>query len=318
VDRFQNPRTDPVAYAVFSTPASAGTITQAGRLTTTAIGRIGVVVTAGTLANDTAFVSALPRGTVAAPDFSISRLTVIDLDGSNRQLVGPFPIHSNLEPAWSPDGSELLVAPTSNFREFQRIRLNGPTLPQTLGADAADPYWPAFSPDGQFVFFTNGGDGVIWRARPDGTSAESANIPATFTQYRPSISRDGRYLALHTLVYSTVEVVVQVWDLQARAQVSGDIPGRFPEWSPTSDSVAYLENGTGRLRLMHRSGTGSRLITAPGGPLLTDGQISWSPDGRWIVARSDAGLEVIEASTGLRLPLRLGVNLAHPAWKPGS
>jgi Tol biopolymer transport system component len=318
VDRFQNPRSDPpVMYSLLSQPVGAGSVSQTGLVATSSPGRLVVIAAAGPGARDTAYVSVIPRGTIAAPDYLISRLIVIDLDGSNRHVVGPFPIHSSLEPAWSPDGVELLVAPTSVSREFQRVRLNGPTLVQTVGAGALDPYWPSYSPDGQFVYFTSGGDGVIWRARPDGSSAESASIPATFTQYRPSISRDSRYLALHTIAQSGIEVVVQVWDLQTRTKVSGDIPGRFPEWSPASDSVAYLENGTGHLLLMHRNGTGIRLVRPPGGPLLIDGQISWSPDGRWILARSEAGLELIEVPTGLRLPLRLG-DLVHPAWRPGS
>jgi hypothetical protein len=86
---------------------------------------------------------------------------------------------------------------------------------------------------------------------------------------------------------------------------------------PHRGQPAAFENGTGRLTIMHRTGSCLRCVTAPGHP-FPDGQMSWSPDGTWILARGPERLELIDVASGLILRLGFFRGLLEPAWKPGS
>ena len=158
---------------------------------------------------------------------------------------------------------------------------------------------------------------ILYFHRFDGSSADGLT-PNGVPARGPSISRDGRYLGFYAVTESAFGVVIRVLDLQTRNYVGTDIPGILAEWSPASDSLAFVELPSRRLRLMHSTMSGGRYITPPGGEVSASQQLAWSPDGRWIVAPSQTGLEVIEVSTGLRLPLAFAANLRNVAWKPGS
>lgn len=65
---------------------------------------------------------------------------------------------------------------------------------------------------------------------------------------------------------------------------------------------------------MNVDGTGLRAITAPNIHYREE-PLTWSPDSRWIVARSDNGLDLIEVATGTIIPLPYARRLFAPSWK---
>jgi len=90
------------------------------------------------------------------------------------------------------------------------------------------------------------------------------------------------------------------------------IAGIRPRWSPASDVIAY--SNAGQIWLIQPDGSNERTGSPPGHGY---GLFDWSPDGRWLVAESDAGLlYILEPATGLALPLPFTTLLSHPAWRP--
>ena len=63
---------------------------------------------------------------------------------------------------------------------------------------------------------------------------------------------------------------------------------------------------------MESDGTTRRYATAAG--LGAESPLSWSPDGRWLLARGQAGLELVEVATGLILPLGFTAGRVKAVW----
>lgn len=92
--------------------------------------------------------------------------------------------------------------------------------------------------------------------------------------------------------------VIKVFDVATRSVSSWKVVGQNPSWSPTGAHIAFIRGPT--LMLMNPSGTNVRALNT-----RTYGEqpISWSRDGRWIVARSSNGLELVDASDGTVLQI---------------
>jgi Tol biopolymer transport system component len=92
---------------------------------------------------------------------------------------------------------------------------------------------------------------------------------------------------------------------------------------PGQAPVVEIRNATGidgqsrPLVLMDRTGSQRRFLT-PGDHRYPDGQLTWSPDGQWILARGPVALELIHVASGLILPLGFTRSVAEPAWRPAS
>ncbi len=180
-----------------------------------------------------------------------------------------------------------------------------------------NPFWPAWSPDGQLLYFTGVGSSTntptgMYRIRRDGTGLETLLNCFCF---RPSISPDGRFMTFHA-ESDTFVIAVRVWDMVTRSYVGGEISGRFPEWSPAGNEIALYENLTGRVQVMNPDGTNRRYLTPPEEAHEGTSQLSWSAESAWILARLLSGLVLIEVSTALVLPLPGTVGFHQPALKP--
>lgn len=316
-DRFGNPREDAVT---FTTSGPAATV-SGGTVRAAAVGRGMIVAQVGSR-TDTAWVSVVPRGTLVASTGSYwfpsasATLAVVNLDGSGyREITGG----GAYRPAWSPAGDGVVF---DRGGAIHATDLSGNARP--LVADSPPPgvmHWARYAPDGASVFFgsSQSPGQLVWRVRSDGTGLEQISTTATYStaEGHPSPSPDGASLAYYEGGGSDVRIRIR--DLATGTVRPALAPGHAPTWSPAGDLIGY--HGTegydhGSLRVMHPDGSGQRQVSAAG--RLYEFGLDWSPDGKWIVARSRSArvIDLVQVETGLTLPLPFTRKLFDPGGKP--
>jgi hypothetical protein len=317
-DQFGNPRPgDPVALAVAS-----GSATISGDvLTGTAVGRVAVVVSAPK-ASDTIFASVVPQGTLAAVS-SDTAIVMFNLDGTGFSTLA-HTIATTVR--WDPTGSKVLF---NNANTNVGGGAGGPeSIVTTSGViSTADTppanymdTWPDYSRDGMWIYFARyQGDNpeALWRIHPDGTGADSLTVSLADNNYMPSPSPDGTRLAY---IGGDNSPVLRILTIATGAVFDPEIPAFSPKWSPNSDLIAYIAAGgfDGPISVVHSNGTGARIISSPS--IGYGNGIDWSPEGVWVVAqRYPTGpIDLINAASGVVLPLPFTVGLGSPSWRPGS
>jgi DNA-binding beta-propeller fold protein YncE len=313
-DRFGNARPDPVVFQGESDPAGAATVGASGVITPSAPGHLRVIASAGSV-EDTVFLGILPTG--AYVSLSIDGLIYRNLDGTNRRILrGAGSVNAELEPAWTPDGKEVVVTPTLSNGRIDFLDLTGAISIVTWASPPTDAYWPAVSPDGQYVYYTSVSGGLVTglsRIKRDGSSPPEEVLLCEC--FRPTLSPTGRFVAYHAQTGDVFGVAVLVYDLQTRQHVGLPVPGIYPEWSPDGSVIAYYEIATERIRLFEPGGMRLEYITPPD-RLYYAGQMSWSSDGRWFIARRSSGLDLIEVATRMVIPLWNTADARNPAFQP--
>jgi dipeptidyl aminopeptidase/acylaminoacyl peptidase len=289
------------------------------------IGR-GYVVASTATRVDTAWVSVVPEGVVAAYDNHYpldpeNKTVLANLDGSGLTRLGPGGGGPSTEAglAWSPDGQELALV--SGMSKLQVLRPGSPPRdliqpPSSMGESA-----PRYARDGSTVFFTANDlffqSISLYRARRDGTSPARFGPPRAYAvyDYDPSPSPDGRYVAYvsnRDQDCSNCGTTIRVWDLQQDTATSFRVTGELAAWSPVGDLIAYASART--LRVIHADGTGDRQLPVDA---TTPRSIDWSPDGRWLLITTlGVPPRLIEVSTGLVLPIAWAAQFSELTWRP--
>lgn len=344
VDRWGNPRTDPVSYHAATTTAVA--LGAAGTISAREIGRSYVAVTAGAW-RDSAWVSVVPHGRIVAARprrFAADTALVVlmNLDGSDARH---FPVLYWADPNadWAPSGTNLVMQtggqPGEVAAHIVRFELDGAThsiVDSTLGLQGQ--FFPQYSTDGAWVYFAGGPPGLqghteLWRVHPDGTGAARIGEPAGYYKgdTQPSPSPDGRHVVFTTSRYNCCYgLTVRVLDMTTGAidslgaQHGTPLPGMTPRWSPVDENLIVYGNANDNynnvsaltLFAMRPDGSDRHAITPPN--VAVRPSFDWSPDGKWIIAQSFGTdvLELIEVATGRTLPLGFTKGMEQPAWRP--
>jgi hypothetical protein len=175
--------------------------------------------------------------------------------------------------------------------------------------------FPSFSRDGQWIYFsrfTNAG-GQLWRIHPDGSGGAPLTSQNPGSDYFPTASPDGTELAYVDFISTHLRVLT----LANGAVVDLNITAHSPQWSPSSQQIAYLAtNGyTGPLSIVNADGSDQVALSQN----LYFWGIDWSPDGKWIAARNatTSYIELINASTGQIVPLSFTGSVGSPSWLSG-
>ncbi len=331
-DRAGNATTDAVQYEV---PAEVSTVSvSASTVRGERIGRGYVVARSGALA-DTVSVSVVPTGTIAVyepvnygngtgPPVP-ARIVVMQLDGSEMRVLRELPavdisFGRGAQPRWSPSGAEIafLVGPelwaVDMQRAARRLHTGAPTL--------SDLFTPEYAPSGEWIYVTQTTDSTgIWRVRADGTAIEktAADWPQAAS---PSFASVGE-----RMVYQTIESSLdfgpelRILDVATGERVLLRVPGHHPRWSPTGESIAYVDR-SGRLRVMRPDGTGSRLVA---GGIAASTTFTWSPNGQWLLVTrgysdqpgwpSRPMLTLVNVASGELLPLYSTRTFVQPSWR---
>jgi Tol biopolymer transport system component len=313
VDRLGNRRSDPVSLAIASGSATISGTTVTG----TAYSRVAIVGTSGSVA-DTAYLSVVPHGTLAAAGNTVGIVT-FNLDGSGYQLVA-HQLAGQLR--WSPDGTRLVF---DRLGVLDITDLAGNVTTIEAGSGDYTDLNAVYSRDGQWIYFARVPAGFdpttgssLWRIHPDGTGLASLSVQGTSTSNGlPSPSPDGTQLAYVT--YPGGATDVRVLTIATGAYTSLNIRATDPAWSPNSSMIASIISilAPGPIGLLDASG-------GPGAPVTSNnylGEFDWSPDGQWLAAANPmtGGIDLINVASGLTLPLAYtNLGLQSPAWQPGS
>ncbi|NIS81292.1 MAG: protein kinase [Anaerolineales bacterium] len=260
------------------------------------------------------------------PD-GLPQVFIMNLDGSDQQQITTLP-DGACQPAWSPDGGQLLFVSPCNGKKDAYPN----AVIFIMNPDGSDirpfitliggVYDPAWSPSGiLFTYLENNRPGV-WHANSDGSNTRRISGSNAFDR-QPTWSPLGDKLALLNTSRSGSPVIYWFnqdgsFDGSVPDQVTRDQVVRTPAWSPSGELIAYAASN--HIWVIKWDGKGY------GGTRLTDtgpnDDPAWSPDGGWIVFeswRDDANhdIYIMTANGGMQTRLTDDPALEyHPAWQP--
>jgi Tol biopolymer transport system component len=207
-------------------------------------------------------------------------------DGSPRLRSLTDGFGGDLEPCISPSGDWIVLSSSrSGNRNLWTADADGANL-RPLTSDAAIDERPSCSTDGHQVAFVSdrGGEHGIWVANRDGTAPR--RLARTPVLDMLTWSPDGQQIAYAVPGGYAPELSIVGVNDGAVHKLATPNGGHSPSWSPVADVIAYLEpRGPGRTHLKFVSSRGQVLYSRlADGPALTNGFLSWAPDGKRLAA----------------------------------
>jgi TolB protein len=254
-------------------------------------------------------------------------LDIIDYDGENQQRVMGA-AEMMYSPTWSPDGGKLAYGirmPSAKVELRERDLNTG--RERTISGRPQMSYAPAYSPDGKRLAFTLSVGDIAQEV--DDYDLERGCCLRRLSHgprddLSPSYSPDGSMIAFNSSRLGQPHIYVMPANGGEATLISPYNYGEQsyysgPEWSPTSDEIAFTGMSRGEYQIMiaraSRPGVAQQ-ITSSG----RNEDPSWAPDGRHIVftgvGREGPGLYVIDTQTGTIRKMVSGSRLQMADWSP--
>jgi len=256
-----------------------------------------------------AFVSQVGRG---------KEIFVMDYDGDRiKKLTGNGSL--NLNPAWSPDGSQIaFLSYRSGRPELVILSAKGElrrAFPQRGELNLA----PDWSPDGTRIAFAGSRDGnaeIFVLTVSSGATVRLTGNPALDTS--PSWSPTGREIAFVSDRSGSPQVyLMDAEGTNVRRLTHEGNWNDLPAWSPRGDRIAYCSRLEGHFDIFVRdlaTQKTTRLTSGSG----NNEDPRWSPDGRHLVFSSDrAGnydIYEMDLDGGNARRVTRGGNSFNPDW----
>ena len=243
----------------------------------------------------------------------IDQICLMNADGSDRKQLTDLEATA-FYASISPDGQRIYFSSRrSGGFEIYSMDINGDEL-QRLTREIGSLYAPELSPNGEWILFTNNGNG-LWVMKPDGSNPHAIT---SFDDIDPTWSADGSMIAFSSsragirqlfIMNANGSNVRQVTDLK-------DMGGRS-SWSPDGTRLAFYAGpfGDHNIYIINVEGTGLIQLTDGGDNLGP----SWSPDGNWIAFASfrDGNNEIYiihPDGTGLARLTNSPISEWQPRW----
>jgi Tol biopolymer transport system component len=230
-------------------------------------------------------------------------------DGSDeRQLTSVGPNNSTSNPAWSPDGRQLVfnLGPTDgSSSQLWIMNADGSNQHLLLDDPAGDDFRSSFSPDGSHVIFTrcpvsppSGQPCGISRVRIDGT--DLTDITGTdpnpdVLDFSPAYSPDGSTIAFYSFHRDGLIVAVYLMNADGsniRSLTPPELGAVLADWSPNGAKLAFSNNsffelscGNPEIWTINSDGTDVTQLTEADS--LSDVWASWAPEGNAIAFERD-------------------------------
>jgi Tol biopolymer transport system component len=225
---------------------------------------------------------------VLANDFSgKSQIYVESPDGS---VLGHTPTGaSDSDPAWSPDGSQIVFVSNRDGGNFEIYKMNADYTNQTpLTYDPgfnADPVW---SPDGTQIAFTSGRDGnfnIFKMSAGGGAPTRLTNDPGH--DGFPAWSPDGTKIAFQSDRTGNNDIYTMNTDGTVQTDITNNpAADTRPSWSPNGTQIAFASDRDGKTPpgdIYKMNADGSSPIDLSfdygNGNAVVENSPAWSPDG---------------------------------------
>jgi Tol biopolymer transport system component len=204
---------------------------------------------------------------------------ICDSDGSNPRQLTFLDLIGAGNPQWSPDGREIVfLAPPAGYCEIYVVSAEG-GQPRRLSTGRAKVGGPSWSRDGKWIYFGSDrtGSWQVWRISPKGGRAVQVTKEGGAGGLE---SPDGK-----TLYYAKGVRVRGLWKVPVEGGEETPVlkqfwPATFETWCVAREGIYFYNDDTGAIEFYSFA---THKVTRIAKPEKRGGDLSVSPDGRWIL-----------------------------------